>query len=156
MPLCREKKMGHMQLHLSTLCFDANGQGEKSEYTYRGHYEERGNTCRLRWQREEGGSVTKTLLTFTKGKEQVVSLHQAGDSEAEMLFAVGEDQTGLYRVAGAGELPFSLVTERVENTLTPAGGRLHLSYVMHLGGVRQHIHLRLTATCHADGEEAAC
>lgn len=144
--------MSRMQLFLSTLSFDAEGQGEKSEYTYMGHYEERGPTCRLRWQREEGGSVTRHLLTFAKGAPQVVTLCQTGGSEVEMRFAVGEGQTGLYRVAGAGELPFTLVTERVENALSPAGGRLSLSYEMHVGGVRQHIHLRLSATCCA-GEE---
>jgi uncharacterized beta-barrel protein YwiB (DUF1934 family) len=39
----------------------------------------------------------------------------------------------------------TLQTERVENTLTRDGGRLHLAYEMHLGGERQRILLTLTA-----------
>ena len=67
-----------------------------------------------------------------------------------MHFAPGETRESLYAVPGAGEFLLSLQTERVENPLTRAGGRLYLAYEMHLGGERQRILLTLTAG--AEGE----
>ena len=143
--------MGHMNIRLVTLTFDAAGQGEKTEYTYRGHYEERSGRCRLLWQREEEGIVTKTVLSFDAQARQTVSMQQTGGCESLMCFTPGEEQESLYRVPGAGEFALTVRTEQVENELSPTGGRLRLAYRMHLGGARQRIILTLTAAQDGDG-----
>ena len=134
-----------MKIHLATLTFDAAGQGEKTEYTYRGHYEERGSTCRLLWQREEEGVVTKTLLSFDAQARETVCMRQSGGCEYEMVFAVGKEHKSLYRIPGAGDFDMRVRTERVENTLAATGGRLRLAYEMFVGGMRQRMILTLVA-----------
>jgi uncharacterized beta-barrel protein YwiB (DUF1934 family) len=136
--------MSVMQIRLATLTFDAAGQGEKTDYTYRGHYEERGSTCRLLWQREEEGVVTKTVLSFDTQEKETVCMRQSGGCEYEMVFAVGKEHESLYRIPGAGDFDLRVQTKRVENTLSKAGGRLRLSYEMFVGGQRQRIELTLT------------
>lgn len=142
--------MSHMTINLKTLTFDGSGRGEKNEFTYRGHYEERGSVCRLLWQREEEGVLTRTVLSFDKAAPAAVCMQQTGGCISSMHFAPGETKESLYAVPGAGEFLLSLQTERVENTLTREGGRLYLAYEMHLGGERQRILLTLTAG--AEGE----
>ncbi|MBQ8350804.1 MAG: DUF1934 domain-containing protein [Clostridia bacterium] len=134
-----------MHIHLSTLTFDADGQGEKSEYTYHGHYEERGDVCRLLWQREEEGVVTKTTLSFHLQAKETVCMRQSGGCEYEMVFAVGKEHEGIYRIPGAGDFDLRVKTERLENTLSAVGGRLRLDYEMLVGGMRQRIILTLVA-----------
>lgn len=134
-----------MTVHLKTLTFDGSGRGEKNEFFYRGHYEEKGSTCRLLWQREEEGVLTRTVLSFDKEDPTAVCMQQTGGCISSMHFTPGETKESLYAVPGAGEFLLTLQTERVENTLTRDGGRLHLAYEMHLGGERQRILLTLTA-----------
>lgn len=144
-PPFRENAMKDMRIRLVTLAFDAAGQGEKTEYTYRGRYEECGSLCRLLWQREEEGVSTQTVLSFDARTRTAVSMQQTGGCESQMHFAPGEEQASLYRVPGAGELAMTVRTERVENELSPEGGRLRLAYEMHLGGERRRVILTLTA-----------
>lgn len=135
-----------MKIHLVTLTFDAAGQGEKTAFDYAGHYEERGDACRLRWRREEEGSATVAELSFSRGTPTAICLRETGGGETEMHFSPGEERNTLYRVPGAGEFTLTIKTEKVENSLSPAGGTLRLSYEAFLSGVRQRILLTLTAT----------
>ena len=137
--------MSNMRIRLSTLTFDAAGQGEKSEFAYAAHYEERGGECRLSFRRAEEGVSTKTVLTFQKEAPEAVTMRERGGGEAELRFVPGTEQASVYRVPGAGEFTLTLRTARVENTLSPTGGRLRLDYETILGGARQRILLTLLA-----------
>ena len=137
--------MSKLHIHLTTLTFDEAGSGEKSEFSYIGHYEESSTECRLRWSREEEGVTTKTIISFDRARMTEVCMKESGGGEAAMVFSTERESESLYRVPGAGAFSLTIRTRRVENSLSATGGRLVLDYEALLGGTRQRILLTLVA-----------
>lgn len=124
--------------------FDESGSGERQAFSFAATLAVLDGECALSYQNREGEQVTLTELTFTEG-ETAVRMRQRGATATEAVYAAGHTHKTLYRVAGVGELDMEIQTRRVENTLSPAGGRLLLDYEATVGGVRQRTVLMLDA-----------
>lgn len=137
----------NMTLSLRTLSFDSEGSGQRQELTLPATLTVDGGRTLLTYrQTQEDGSIAKTVISFESGTPCVLEMEQSGARACFMRFAAGEVHRGEYRVAGLPAFPFSLSTRAVENTLSPAGGRLLFDYEMDFGGARSRVRLTLTAT----------
>lgn len=133
--------MSKMTVTLRSTVYGADGAGETSEATYRGHYEEVGGQAQLSWQAEG----RRSALCFAPADRTRLSLRERGESEVELRFCVGEESRTLYRVPGVGSLDMTVRTTRLENRLGAQGGTLLLAYEAEIGGAEQRLLLKITA-----------
>lgn len=134
-----------MTLSLTSLAFDEVGSGEKSAFTFAALFAVKDGKCALSYQSGEGEATALTELTFDETEPQTVRMRRRGDTVTEVTYAPGHTDRALYRIPNVGELDMETKTARVENSLSPTGGRLLLDYEMLIGGVRQRMRLTLEA-----------
>ena len=75
-----------------------------------------------------------------------ITLQRSGTLESQMVFELGHEDRSLYDM-GFGALMISVLTDRLENTLTDAGGEMDVSYSVAIenetaGHIDYHIHVR--------------
>ena len=127
-------------------------QGEPLRFIHTACLSEEQGEYALHYAEGEGDACSRVTLFFTEGARHVLTMRREGASNAEMYFSVGLEHDSLYTVSGAGTLPIKIRPKQVENTLTPAGGRIFLVYEMEIGGAVQQNTLELTAKPIGEGE----
>ena len=75
-----------------------------------------------------------------------ITLQRSGTLESQIVFALGHEDRSLYDM-GFGALMITVLTDRLENTLTDAGGEMDVSYSVAIenetaGHIDYHIHVR--------------
>ena len=75
-----------------------------------------------------------------------ITLQRSGTLESQMVFELGHEDRSLYDM-GFGALMITVLTDRLENTLTDAGGEMDVSYSVAIenetaGHIDYHIHVR--------------
>ena len=134
-----------MTVSLTSLVFDEAGSGEKSAFAFAALFAVKDGQCALSYQSGEGENSSLTELAFREDEPLTVRMRRRGDTVTEVTYAPGHTDRALYRIPGVGELDMETKTARVENSLSPAGGRLLLDYEMLIGGARQRLRLTLEA-----------
>ncbi len=132
-----------MSLSVHTRIFDENGNGEVADFHFNGVFSD-GGICTLTYKNEEDDAV-ETLLSYEKDYPDTVCMKQRGALHSETVFSPGKTYASLYEIPGVGEMDMRTVTRRVENTLSPQGGKLTLDYEMYIGGARRRTVLTLAA-----------
>lgn len=102
-------------------------------------YDRAGHILLRYTERTEGGVVH----CEAHADQESVRVRRHGAAECELVLRVGERHRGIYRVAPY-EFDLCVCARRVENTLTPQGGKLLLVYDLTLGGVEKVVRMEWT------------
>ncbi len=147
--------MSKLQLHLHTRAIMPACPAEEETRDLPGSLTAQGDCLLLTFSDgSDAGAAVETALSFSPATPGRITLRTRGVSEAEMHFAEGEADAGLYHIPGVGTLDFSLRTVALLNTLSPQGGRLRLSYVLEIGGQTRHMLFSLHAMPQKEGDDA--
>ena len=96
---------------------------------------------------EKTSLVTEgTLERVFRVEPARITLQRSGTLESQMVFELGHEDRSLYDM-GFGALMITVLTDRLENTLTDAGGEMDVSYSVAIenetaGHIDYHIHVR--------------
>ena len=135
--------MAEFSLLLRSLFFDEEGSGEKMELSLTASLTEEKEGFFAVYEDAANG-LARTELFIKKGTPCVVKMQQP---HTEVLFSEGKTYKTLYRIAGVGEMDFSVRTARVAADLSgERGGSLKLDYEATLGGARRRTVMMLEFT----------
>lgn len=118
---------------------------ETTELVTEGELERRDGALILSYEESELTGMEGTVTTF-RIAPPVITLQRTGAVESKMVFTEGVEDRSLYDM-GFGALMITVLTDRLENTLTDAGGEMDVSYSVAIenetaGHIDYHIHVR--------------
>ena len=123
------------------------GQGapDALELVTRGQYGVEQDKICLTYQESELTGMEGTTTVF-RVEPARITLQRSGTLESQMVFELGHEDRSLYDM-GFGALMITVLTDRLENTLTDAGGEMDVSYSVAIenetaGHIDYHIHVR--------------
>ena len=115
---------------------------EKTSLVTEGTLEREGDILLLSYEESELTGMEAQTLHRLLG----ITLQRSGTLESQMVFELGHEDRSLYDM-GFGALMITVLTDRLENTLTDAGGEMDVSYSVAIenetaGHIDYHIHVR--------------
>ena len=107
--------------------------------------EREGDILLLSYEESELTGMEGTTTVF-RVEPARITLQRSGTLESQMVFELGHEDRSLYDM-GFGALMITVLTDRLENTLTDAGGEMDVSYSVAIenetaGHIDYHIHVR--------------
>ncbi len=100
-------------------------------YTTGNLYEKQDHLYLVYDAKEEDGGTSRTMLKVEPGKR--VTMTKKGSHELHFVLEEGTHSVGYYSIP-EGTLSMGVMTTRLEDQLTPAGGYLKLGYTTDSGG----------------------
>lgn len=118
---------------------------EKTSLVTEGTLEREGDILLLSYEESELTGMEGTTTVF-RVEPARITLKRSGTLESQMVFELGHEDRSLYDM-GFGALMITVLTDRLENTLTDAGGEMDVSYSVAIenetaGHIDYHIHVR--------------
>ena len=99
---------------------------EKTSLVTEGTLEREGDILLLSYEESELTGMEGTTTVF-RVEPARITLQRSGTLESQMVFELGHEDRSLYDM-GFGALMITVLTDRLENTLTDAGGEMDVSY----------------------------
>ena len=99
---------------------------EKTSLVTEGTLEREGDILLLSYEESELTGMEGPTTVF-RVEPARITLQRSGTLESQMVFELGHEDRSLYDM-GFGALMITVLTDRLENTLTDAGGEMDVSY----------------------------
>lgn len=124
---------------LNQLAAAAGGEPERIEFTTDGTLSDDGSRIEVSYEESElcGMAGSTTTLLFDKITPGLITMIRTGTYSSSLVFnSASRRQRCMYDTGILPPFELSVLTRRIDNTLTYSGGALELDYIIEMHGVK--------------------